>query len=165
MANGTLIDNLGETKIKGTGVANGNQVEITSQVADVTKPLASATEMTDHGNLVVLHKTGGIVKKLSEKTVKEIRDVIKAEEGPELILERRGGAFVFDVDVKSEEEQEWKSKEDAPRRFVRSSRAQSNHMEVDMAGDRGNRFEALWSDEPDLDEKECMECNPSFHRR
>ena len=87
-----------------TILPNGNQVEITSQVADVTKPLASATEMTEHRNLVILHKTGGIVKKLSEKAVKAIRDIIKAEAGPEVILERRGGAFAFDVDVKSEDE-------------------------------------------------------------
>ena len=103
------------------------------------------------------------MKKLSLEAEKQIRDIIKRESGPELILERRGGAFTFDVDVKSEEE--WKSKGDAPKRFVKPNKAQSNRMEVDMAGNWSNRFEALWNDEPNLDEMECMECNPGFPRR
>ena len=167
VANGTLINNLGETKIKGTGTVSGSQVEITSQVADVTKPLASATEMADQGNLVVLHKTGGIVKKLDPETVKQIRDIIKKQPGPELILERRGGTFMLDVDVKSEGEQindKWMSKKEAPKRFTKSNNTQSNQMDVDMAGRSSNRFGALWSDEPEIEELECQTCNQCFHR-
>ena len=44
------------------------------------------------------------MKKLSHKTEKAIRDMLKAESGPELVLQRTGGTFTFDVDVKSESE-------------------------------------------------------------
>ena len=47
-------------------------MEMTRQVADVTKPLPSAMEMTDAGNLVFLHWTGGIVKKLSLEPEKKV---------------------------------------------------------------------------------------------
>ena len=68
VANGQLIPNVGESKIQGTGSTNGNQMEMTAQVADVTKPLAAATGIVDNDNLIILHKTGGIVKKLSRET-------------------------------------------------------------------------------------------------
>ena len=83
---------------------NGNPMKIQSQVAKVTKPLAAATEAVDSGNMVILHKTGGIVKKLSHETKKKIRDLVKAEKGAEAILQRKGHAFTFDLDVKAEDD-------------------------------------------------------------
>ena len=61
VANGHTIPNLGEVKLEGLG-DNGN-VKMTAQVAAVTKPLASAFEMTESGNLEILHRTVRIVKK------------------------------------------------------------------------------------------------------
>ena len=46
------------------GLGEKGNVKMTAQVAAVTKPLASAFQMTDSGNPEILHKTGGIVKKL-----------------------------------------------------------------------------------------------------
>ena len=102
MANGNVIPNLGEAEIKGLGAVNSHPTQFSTQVADVTKPLAAATEAVDGGRTIILHRTGGIVKKLSLESEKKIRDIIKSEEGPEVILERRGGAFTFDTDVQTD---------------------------------------------------------------
>ena len=102
MANGEIIPNQGQVRIEGRGTLNDNPMRMNSQVASVTKPLAAANEMVEAGNLVVLHKTGGIIKKMSHSAEKQIRDIIKAEKGPELVLQRHAGSFTFDVDVKSE---------------------------------------------------------------
>ena len=40
-------------------------MKMTAQVAEITKPLASITEIVESGDLVIMHKTGGIVKRLS----------------------------------------------------------------------------------------------------
>ena len=99
VANGETIPNLGEVKLEGIG-SSGN-VKMTAQVAAVTKPLASAFEMTESGNLVILHRTGGIVKKLSKAAEEKVRDIVKSEAGPEIVLERKAGAFKFEVETKS----------------------------------------------------------------
>ena len=98
VANGDTIPNLGEAKLQGIGSMGG--VSMTAQVAAITKPLASAYEMTESGNLVILHRTGGIVKKLSKESEEKVRDIVKAEAGPEIVLERKAGAFKFDVEMK-----------------------------------------------------------------
>ena len=59
-----MIPNLGSTVVGCKIARNGNQVKFTAQVADVTKPLASVDEMVEAGSLVVLHKNGGVSKKL-----------------------------------------------------------------------------------------------------
>ena len=88
MADGNVIPNLGEAEVKGFGAANSHPAQFSTQVADVTKPLAAATEAVDGGRTIILHRTGGIVKKLSLESEQKIRDIIQSEEGPEVILER-----------------------------------------------------------------------------
>ena len=125
MANGNVITNLGDSVISGLGAINAHPTKIGTQVADVTKPLAAATEAVDGGRTIILHRTGGIVKKLSPESEKMIRDIIKAEKGPEVILERRGGAFTFDIDVQSDEASKWET----PKKTVRSTVRQSSDMD------------------------------------
>ena len=75
MANGNVIPNLGEAEVKGLGVVNIHPTQFSTQLADVTKPLAAATEAVDSGRTIILHRTGGIVKKLSlESEQKDSRD-------------------------------------------------------------------------------------------
>ena len=105
VASGQVIPNLGTVKIEGQGAINQHRMRMKSQVAEVTKPLAAANEMVESGNMIVLHRTGGIAKKLTHSDEEKIRDIIKAAEGPELVLQRAGGSFTFDVDVKSDEEE------------------------------------------------------------
>ena len=159
MANGNVIPNLGDSIIKGLGAINAHPTKIGTQVADVTKPLAAATEAVDAGRTIVLHRTGGIVKKLSPESEKKIRDIIKAENGPEVILERRGGAFTFDIDVQSQEADKWEK----PKKTFKSAVRQSSDMDVSMVS--GNRFDPLWDEEGD--DLECQPCGAEsrFHRR
>ena len=150
MANGNVIPNLGEAEIKGLGAVNSHPTQFSAQVADVTKPLAAATEAVDGGRTIILHRTEGIVKKLSLESEKKIRDIIKSEEGPEVILERRGGAFTFDIDVQTEA-----NKWEHPKKTARRVSNQSTKMDVDEASH--NRFRALWEDEEDA--IQCGQCN------
>ena len=88
-----------------------------------------------------------------------IRDIIKAEKGPEVILERRGGAFTFDIDVQSEDANKWEK----PKKTVKNAGRQSSDMDVSMVS--RNRFDPLWDEEGD--EIECHPCGAEsrFHRR
>ena len=63
-------------------------------------------------------------------------------------MERRGGAFTFDIDVKSGETGNlWQT----PKKTVKAQSNHGNHMEVDMADK--NMFDPLWEDE-----SEAMQC-------
>jgi len=165
VANGQTIPNLGEVKLEGLG-EKGN-VKMTAQVAAVTKPLASVFEMTESGNLVILHKTGGTVKKLSRNAEEKIRDIVKAEEGPEIVLERKAGAFKFDIEVqggRNDEEFQVPKKTAKPRN--------SREMDVDEAGIEKSYYDALWEDSPEMEddmtgmieeELRCQKCQPVQH--
>ena len=52
-AGGNEIPNQGETTVQGTG-ENGGALKVVAQVAESTKPLASANEIVDAGNVVVM---------------------------------------------------------------------------------------------------------------
>ena len=160
MANGNVFPNLGETQIKGLGAVDSHPHKFGTQVADVTKPFAAATEAVDAWRTIILHRTGGIVKKLSHESEKKIRDIIKAEAGPEVILERRGGAFTFDIDVKSDEA--IKNGWETLKKTIRASSNHSSNMELDVVDK--NRFDPLWED--DEDSLQCGGCNPGelFHK-
>ena len=69
MANGQEIPNYGEADLKGRTVA-GTKVNIRSQVADVTKPLAATNEMVDGGNMVIMHRRGGVVKSVKRLRIR-----------------------------------------------------------------------------------------------
>ena len=87
---------------------------------------------------------------MSLESEKKIRDIIKSEEGAEVILERRGGAFTFDIDVQTEGSQ-WEH----PKKTAKRVSSQSTKMDVDEA--YHNRFRALWEDEEDA--LQCGQCN------
>ena len=172
VANGETIPNLGEVKLEGIG-EKGN-AKMTAQVAAVTKPLASAYEMTENGNLVILHRTGGIVKKLSKAAEEKVRDIVKSEAGPEIVLERKAGAFKFDIEVKDERNAE---EFQVPKKTWKPKKR--NDMDVDEAGIEKSYYDALWEDSPGLDDEmmagaieddmHCYPCNKAcnhlFHRR
>ena len=82
------------------------------------------------------------------------------------MLQRQGGTFTFDVEVKDEESQKQSPSSEwtRPKNPVKSS--QSTKMEVDYA--HANSYSALW-DEGEIAEgaHEGMICNPcgmAFHR-
>ena len=154
VANGKEIPNLGSTLIDGKVALSGNPVKFNAQVADITKPLASVDEMVESGNLVVLHKDGGVVKKLSKEAEMRIAAIVKGEAGSGILLKRTKGAFVFDVDVQSDDAFQ------KPKKTVRPR--ECNHkMEVDYCNPTS--FDALWDD----DDVVCGPCggNHLFHRQ
>ena len=114
----------------------------------------------DAGGTVILHRTGRIVKKLSHASEKKIRDIIKAEAGPEVILEKRGGAFTFDIDVKSGEA--IKNRWQTSKKTIKPSSNNSSNMELDVVDT--NRFDPLRED--DEDSLQCGGCSLGelFHR-
>ena len=130
-------------------------MKFTAQVADVTKPLASVDEMVEAGNLVVLHKDGGVAKRLPKEVEKQIAAIIRGVSGAEIFLQRTKGAFVFDVDVQSDDAFQ------KPKKTVRPR--ECNHkMEVDYCNPTS--FDALWDAEDDV---VCGPCggNHLFHRQ
>ena len=91
------------------------------------------------------------MKRLSPDTERKIRDLVKGERGPEIVLERKGGAFTLDMDIKNEktsntkeQEAEWKK----PRNPVKAS--SNRKMDADAAtGIAGNQYEAIWNEDDD----------------
>ena len=64
VANGQLVPNEGATRLAGKSLEGGSMA-VTAQVAAVTKPLAAAHEIVDVDDWIILHKNGGVIKKLS----------------------------------------------------------------------------------------------------
>lgn len=97
-ASGHLIPNLGEAEVKSSVM--GQRIAFKSQVANTTKPLAPTNEMVDGGNFIIMHNAGGMIKRVSASTEKDILDYDKRVVGESIPVTRRGGAFVIDVEVK-----------------------------------------------------------------
>ena len=80
-----------------------------AQAAATTKPTTSVTEMVDSGNLVIMHKTGGIIKRMSpsiERKIGDLKDEIKSDTKQQEAEWRKlrtppkmGGSRNMDVDV------------------------------------------------------------------
>ena len=123
------------------GSARGQKIAFKSQVASSTKPLASTNEMVDGGNLIIMHKTGGMIKRVNASTEKDILDYIKRVDGESTPATRRGGAFVIDVDVK-----EKKSIDEEgfmmPKKTAKKDQG-VKPMERDLCDDGLNRFRHL----------------------
>ena len=150
-ASGNEIPNQGETTIQGVG-ENGGALKVVAQVADITKPLASANEIVDAGNLVVMVKDEGLIKSLSPEDAKRVMDLIKSMKGTEIPMKRDAGAFKIAIDVKDEsnpKDATWQT----PKKTVKAA-GQSNAMDVDFT--ERNQFEAF----------QCQDCEQTagFHR-
>ena len=76
-ANGNLIPNMGAVRLRGKA-NNDEKLAITAQVADVSKPLASAIEMVQSDNVIIMDKEGGMIKYLDGDKRKELMDTLKS---------------------------------------------------------------------------------------
>ena len=81
-ANGTSIANEGERSLKGY-TNEANRVDMTMQVAKVTKPLGSVRAMLKAGNRVVFDEGDSFI--------------MNKASGVKTVIEDRNGAFVFDI--------------------------------------------------------------------
>ena len=77
---------------------------ITAQVVKVTKPLASANEIVDAGHWIIMHKNGGIIKKIGEEAQKEIMRIIESQKGSAVPIEREHNQFVMEMIVPDQTE-------------------------------------------------------------
>ena len=102
VANGQEIPNLGETTITGVNATNGGRMKFTSQVASIVKPLASANEMVDAGNLILLHREGGAIKKLTPEDMSKILKIIRDAPGAVVPIRRQAGSFNVEIDIKDD---------------------------------------------------------------
>ena len=89
-ANGTSIKNEGERGLRGY-TAEGNLVDMSMQVCEVTKPLGSVRAMLQAGNRVTFDKGGSYIENKAT--------------GVRTNIEDRNGAFVFDIWVPRVNEQ------------------------------------------------------------
>jgi hypothetical protein len=103
VANGQEIPNLGQTTIIGNNPVSGSSMKFKSQVANIVKPLASANEMVDAGNLIIMHREGGTIKKLSEEDMAKVLKIIHDAPGAEVPIKRHAGSFNVEVDIKEEQ--------------------------------------------------------------
>ena len=91
-ANGGLIPNLGAVKVKGKAL-NQEKMAVVAQVADVTKPLASAMEIVQADNVVMLTKKGGMIKKMDDEQVRQLEEWLKKEKGCEIPISMKENQF------------------------------------------------------------------------
>ena len=126
-------------------------MQITAQVAAITKPLAAANEMVDADNLVIMHKEGGVIQKLDQKDKDTIMNILEKSKGPKVPILRKAGAFVIEVEVKEDEEGFR-----APRKTVKPKEIKPTNMEIDEIVK--GAWEAFW---------ECRDCEEEsgFHRQ
>ena len=96
-------------------------MRITSQVGAITKPLAAANEMVDADDLIMLHKEGGTVKKLSESDKKDIMKRMNKSKGPSNSIRRKTRAFLIDIDVKEESQSEFTAAKKTAKQRVNQS--------------------------------------------
>ena len=159
VASGEVFPNLGSTKLKGTGTLGGSPLQVEAHVADITKPLASVDEMGSSGMRVIMHRSGGIAKRLDSDTERlqrlaQIRDLVKGCRGSEIVLERSGGSFTFEIDVNADEAG-WSTQNKRPAK-------PGSRMEVDEAVGGPSYCDSLWGHEHE--ELECTPCGSLFHR-
>jgi len=133
---------LGETKLHGKS-QGGGKLNITAQVAKVTKPLAAGGEIVDAGSWIILNKKGGAIVKLDAEAKKEIEEIVKRQNNPPMPIKREKGTFVMEVWVPKPEEVKEEEDWEPVRKGIRQKAVD---MEVDGV-EQKNDWEAFWSNE------------------
>ena len=73
-----------------------------SQVTSIVKPLASANEMVDAGNLILLYREGGANKKIAPEDLSKILKIIRDAPGAVVPIRRQAGSFNVEIDIKDD---------------------------------------------------------------
>ena len=90
-----------------------------TQVAKLPELLAATAEMVDAGNLVIMHKDGGIIKQMNADQAHQVMSIANPIEGSSVPITRRTHVFNVEIDIK-EEKNQW-SKEKAGKRANKAS--------------------------------------------
>ena len=169
VASGNVIPNLGSTRLDGTGTLNGSPMKISTQVAEFTKPLASVNEVARSGVMVIMHRTGGVAKRLRVDTERTTRDLVKRERGNEVVPERSGGAFSFEIEVKIEDKKStasaaatagWSTPN--PRK---TTRAGNQKVGVDDTQIDKSYYSEFFEEDTKKENNTCTPCGASFVHR
>ena len=105
--------------------------------------------MVDAGNLEMMHKSGGLIKQLSEEDQAKVMKMIENAFGLAVPATRKGNAFHVEIEVKSEEHQGWSiqaKKGSSTSKGQRKIQARDN-MEVDQVGYAQMPWAAFWEEE------------------
>ena len=106
-ANGGFIPDLGAVELNGKSV-NKSNMKVVAQVAEDTKPLATAVEMVQANNIVVLNKKGGTIKHMTDGQMAQLEDFWRNMQGFEIPISMKDNQFTVamdvDVDVCEEED-------------------------------------------------------------
>ena len=78
------------------------------QVANITKPFASVDAIVDSRMMAIMDKTGRVAKRSALEVERKSRDLVRGGEGSNVMLERAGGSFASEINVKSEDGEAWK---------------------------------------------------------
>ena len=116
-------------------------MNIGSQVADVTRPLACPNDMVDTDHICLLTKTGGAVKHLSTEDLNKIMEIINKAPGAMVPIIRNGRSHVIQIVVPKEGK--WETPKRPAKRVTvgktetipisnRWQNAQEDEMEVDQ---------------------------------
>ncbi len=138
-ASGHLVPNQGEAEIKGWTL-KGGKINVTAQVADITRPLAAASEVVDaNGNWIILNKSGGPIKEISEDEGKIIMQIVEESSKPTVPITREG--IMIEIHVASEEDKWMKPKN--PWRMKNGR----NQEETMGSWECSNSWEAFWTED------------------
>ena len=96
-----------------------------------------------------MHKSGGLIKQLSEEDQARVMKAIENASGPAVPVTRKGNAFHVEIDVKSEEHQEWsiQAKKGSATRKGQKKIHDQHDMEVDQVGYGQMPWAAFWEEE------------------
>jgi len=136
-----LFPHLGQTKLQGKP-QGGGKLNITAQVADVTKPVAAGGEIVDAGSWTILNKKGGAIVKLDMESKKEIEEIVKRQTNPPVPIRRDKGTLVMEMwipkqETAKEEQEDWKP-------VRKGIRQKTLDMEVDGV-EQKNYWEVFWN--------------------
>ena len=155
VANGDTVPNEGEVNLKGRST-NSNKMSVRAQVADITRPLAASAEMADADNIVVTHKRGGMIKKVSENDLYRVIEFLDSLEGGKVPVERRGNTYVVEMDITNENENLGVWQKPSGKKVIKRKK-ESDKMELDQVGvgEVPEKWKAFWEEDlyrelPDL---------------
>ena len=146
-------------------------MNITAQVAEVTKPLAAANEVVDatlsgnQENWIILNKRGGAITTVSAEARRKIIQIPKEDAKPMVPILRENNSFIIEifVDDKEEEQNDWNivkngNKMHSPNRW--NKQQETNNC------DTRNRYAAFWTEDCEgEDENNSSKNNSSFTRQ
>ena len=126
-------------------------MNITAQVAEVTKQLAAANEVVDaqlsHNmeNWIILNKRGAITT-VSAESRRKIQKILKDDAKPMVPIKRENNSFIIEIFIEEEEEECKKDWQLVKNGAKMSHGNRWNNPRGQSDSTTKNRYEAFWTD-------------------